>query len=133
MFSVLDYGIKFSVRSDYAEVRADELAAYISEHIGSGGGHIPTYPVFIGGVYGGPGMMVRQHGGRPGSGFGAKTQPQGDGALVKKSVSNRPNKNNFKIMSSFKVKTGNNFRVKTMSNMVKKKIIFKMINFKIKI
>ena len=35
---------------------------------GSGGGHMPTYPEFIGGVYGGPGMMVRQHGGRPGSG-----------------------------------------------------------------
>ena len=38
---------------------------------GSGGGHIPTYPVFIGGVYGGPGMMVRQHSGRPGSGTSA--------------------------------------------------------------
>ena len=29
---------------------------------GSGGGHVPTYPEFIGGAYGGPGMKVRQHG-----------------------------------------------------------------------
>ena len=47
VFSVLDYGIKFSVRSDYAEVRADELAAYISEHIGSGGGHTNKAGGFI--------------------------------------------------------------------------------------
>ena len=38
---------------------------------GSGGGHVPTYPEFIGGAYGGPGMKVRQHGGRAGSGTSA--------------------------------------------------------------
>ena len=38
---------------------------------GSGGGGIPSYPEFIGGAYGGPGMKVRQHGGRPGSGTSA--------------------------------------------------------------
>ena len=39
VYAVLDYGIKYSVRSDTAEVRADELAAYIAKRIGSGGGH----------------------------------------------------------------------------------------------
>ena len=47
VFSVLDYGVKFSIRSDYAEVRADELAAYISEKIGSGGGHVNKAGGFI--------------------------------------------------------------------------------------
>ena len=35
---------------------------------GGGGGQMPSYPEFIGGAYGGPGMKVRQHGGRAGSG-----------------------------------------------------------------
>ena len=47
VFSVLDYGVKFSVRSDYSEVRANELASYISEKIGSGGGHINKAGGFI--------------------------------------------------------------------------------------
>ncbi len=38
VFSELDVGIKFSVRSCTNEVRADELAEYISRRIGSGGG-----------------------------------------------------------------------------------------------
>ena len=47
VYSVLDYGIKFSVRSDTPEVRADELAAYISRGIGSGGGHLDKAGGFI--------------------------------------------------------------------------------------
>ena len=47
VYSVLDYGIKFSVRSDTPEVRADELAAYISKNIGSGGGHMDKAGGFI--------------------------------------------------------------------------------------
>ena len=38
VFSELDVGVKFSVRSCTHEVRADELAEYISRGIGSGGG-----------------------------------------------------------------------------------------------
>ncbi|MBP5774600.1 MAG: DHH family phosphoesterase [Clostridiales bacterium] len=38
VFSELDVGIKYSVRSCTNEVRADELAEYISRRIGSGGG-----------------------------------------------------------------------------------------------
>ncbi len=47
VYSVLDYGVKFSVRSDTPEVRADELAAYISKNIGSGGGHMDKAGGFI--------------------------------------------------------------------------------------
>ena len=47
VYSVLDYGIKFSVRSDTPEVRADELASYISKNIGSGGGHMDKAGGFI--------------------------------------------------------------------------------------
>jgi len=39
VFSVLKDGIKFSVRSCITEVCANELAAYISKGIGTGGGH----------------------------------------------------------------------------------------------
>lgn len=38
VFSELDVGVKFSVRSCTNEVRADELAEYIARRIGSGGG-----------------------------------------------------------------------------------------------
>ena len=38
VFSELDVGIKFSVRSCTQEVRADELAEYLARRIGSGGG-----------------------------------------------------------------------------------------------
>ncbi|MBR1670036.1 MAG: DHH family phosphoesterase [Butyrivibrio sp.] len=39
VYSVLSFGIKFSIRSCVPETRADELAAFISMQIGSGGGH----------------------------------------------------------------------------------------------
>ncbi len=39
VYNILKEGIKFSVRSCVKEVRADELAAFLSEGIGSGGGH----------------------------------------------------------------------------------------------
>ena len=39
IFSELEQGIKFSVRSCEKEVQADELARYLTYHIGSGGGH----------------------------------------------------------------------------------------------
>ncbi len=40
VYTVLQCGVKFSIRSCVPETRADELAAFISEKIGSGGGHI---------------------------------------------------------------------------------------------
>lgn len=40
VYSVLDYGVKFSIRSCIREVQASELAEYISEKNGSGGGHL---------------------------------------------------------------------------------------------
>ncbi|MDF2594130.1 MAG: recombinase RecJ [Clostridia bacterium] len=40
VYNEIDKGIKFSVRSCVKEVMANELAAYLSEGIGSGGGHI---------------------------------------------------------------------------------------------
>ena len=40
VFSVLDFGVKFSIRSCTNEVRADELAEVIACGIGSGGGHM---------------------------------------------------------------------------------------------
>lgn len=39
-YCVLDGGVKLSVRSCTRQARADELAAYVSEGLGSGGGHI---------------------------------------------------------------------------------------------
>lgn len=39
VYSVLPFGTKFSVRSCVPETRADELASFIAERIGSGGGH----------------------------------------------------------------------------------------------
>ncbi len=39
VYSVLTFGIKFSIRSCVPETRADELALFISNKIGSGGGH----------------------------------------------------------------------------------------------
>lgn len=40
VYSILSFGIKFSIRSCVTETRADELAAFISNKIGSGGGHM---------------------------------------------------------------------------------------------
>lgn len=40
VYCMLDDGAKFSARSCVREVRADELAAYVAEDLGSGGGHI---------------------------------------------------------------------------------------------
>ncbi len=40
VYSVLSFGVKFSIRSCVPETRADELASFISDRIGSGGGHI---------------------------------------------------------------------------------------------
>ncbi|WP_026651198.1 DHH family phosphoesterase [Butyrivibrio proteoclasticus] len=39
VYSVLPFGIKFSIRSCTNETRANELAEFIAEKIGSGGGH----------------------------------------------------------------------------------------------
>ncbi len=47
VYSVLAFGVKFSVRSCAKEARADELAAYIAGNIGSGGGHIQKAGGFI--------------------------------------------------------------------------------------
>lgn len=38
-YCTMDDGVKLSVRSCVRETRADELAAYVAENIGSGGGH----------------------------------------------------------------------------------------------
>ncbi len=40
VYSVLSFGVKFSVRSCSIETRADELASFIARDIGSGGGHM---------------------------------------------------------------------------------------------
>jgi len=40
VYSILSFGVKFSVRSCSKETRADELAAFIASKLGSGGGHI---------------------------------------------------------------------------------------------
>ena len=40
VYSVLSFGVKFSVRTCITETRADELASFISGKIGSGGGHM---------------------------------------------------------------------------------------------
>lgn len=39
VYSVLPIGVKYSIRSCSRETKADELAAFIAEKIGSGGGH----------------------------------------------------------------------------------------------
>ena len=39
VYTVLNFGTKFSIRSCVPETRADELAAFLSARIGSGGGH----------------------------------------------------------------------------------------------
>ena len=39
LYSILSFGVKFSIRSCVTETRADELAAFIADGIGSGGGH----------------------------------------------------------------------------------------------
>ena len=40
VYSLLDFGVKMSVRSCITEVQASELAAYIAEGLGGGGGHL---------------------------------------------------------------------------------------------
>lgn len=40
VYSILPFGVKFSVRSCVREVKAGELAGYIAEGLGGGGGHI---------------------------------------------------------------------------------------------
>ncbi len=40
VYSVLESGVKFSVRSCVKEVKANELAAFLSEGLGGGGGHL---------------------------------------------------------------------------------------------
>ena len=39
VYSVLSFGVKFSIRSCSNETRADELATFLAQKIGSGGGH----------------------------------------------------------------------------------------------
>ena len=39
VYSILSFGVKFSVRSCSVETKADELAAFLAYKIGSGGGH----------------------------------------------------------------------------------------------
>lgn len=39
VYSVLSFGVKFSIRSCSNETRADELATFLAKKIGSGGGH----------------------------------------------------------------------------------------------
>lgn len=47
VYSILDFGIKISVRSCVKEVRANELAAFLAEGIGGGGGHLEKAGGFI--------------------------------------------------------------------------------------
>lgn len=47
VYNELEGGIKFSVRSCVKEVRADELASFLSEGMGSGGGHLEKAAGFI--------------------------------------------------------------------------------------
>ena len=47
VFNESDFGYKLSVRSDLKEVRADELAQYVTDGIGSGGGHSEKAGGFI--------------------------------------------------------------------------------------
>ncbi len=39
VYSVLTFGVKFSIRSCVPETRADELASFLANKVGSGGGH----------------------------------------------------------------------------------------------
>ncbi|WP_029232146.1 DHH family phosphoesterase [Butyrivibrio sp. VCB2006] len=39
VYSILSFGVKFSIRSCSKETRADELATFLAQKIGSGGGH----------------------------------------------------------------------------------------------
>jgi len=48
VFTVFDYGIKFSVRSCIKEAKANHIADYVSRNIGSGGGHLYKAGGFIG-------------------------------------------------------------------------------------
>ena len=47
VYSILPFGIKLSVRSCIKEVQASELATFITEGIGSGGGHLEKAGGFI--------------------------------------------------------------------------------------
>lgn len=47
VYSVLPFGVKISVRSCVKEVKASELAEYITEGVGSGGGHLQKAGGFI--------------------------------------------------------------------------------------
>ena len=47
VYSLMPFGIKISVRSCVREVRANELARYITDGIGSGGGHVVKAGGFI--------------------------------------------------------------------------------------
>ncbi|MCD8037639.1 MAG: DHH family phosphoesterase [Lachnospiraceae bacterium] len=47
VYSILPFGIKLSVRSCKKETRANELADYLTENIGSGGGHVEKAGGFI--------------------------------------------------------------------------------------
>lgn len=47
VYSVLPFGIKISVRSCIKEVKASELAEFITEGVGSGGGHLEKAGGFI--------------------------------------------------------------------------------------
>lgn len=47
VYSVLNFGIKISVRSCIKEVKSNELAEYLSDGIGSGGGHIDKAGGFL--------------------------------------------------------------------------------------
>lgn len=47
VYNEAEDGIKYSVRSCVKEVRADELAAFLADHIGSGGGHTEKAGGFI--------------------------------------------------------------------------------------
>lgn len=47
VYSILPFGVKISVRSCIKEVKANELASYIAEGIGSGGGHMEKAGGFI--------------------------------------------------------------------------------------
>jgi phosphoglycolate phosphatase len=40
VYSILSFGVKYSIRSCSRETRADELAVYLADKLGSGGGHI---------------------------------------------------------------------------------------------
>ena len=40
VYSILPFGVKLSVRSCVKEVKASELAAYLAENLGGGGGHL---------------------------------------------------------------------------------------------